>query len=68
MKHGRHVLVGHVPSCMCGLLGTYSEYWDTYYCKTSGVWLEGTCNCTEETCIFKARNRPEVYPLDGDKK
>lgn len=32
------------PTCICGACGIRSVRWDTYYCASSGVWLEDVCS------------------------
>jgi hypothetical protein len=57
--HGRaHPGPMRKPICICGMIGIRDKKFDTYYCPTSGVWLESKCedpNC--EHCA----NRPKIH-------
>jgi hypothetical protein len=50
------------PTCLCGAPGEYDDLVDTYYCPTSGVWLEDTCG--DPRCSFCA-TRPECRAAPG---
>lgn len=56
--HGRAGLNKHKPFCHCGGEIDYDELFDSYFCKSSGVWLE--TGCGEDCNYFHCNKRPDT--------